>query len=169
MTGRQVNFYLTPSDLLFWEKLIREKIPLCLLESTSTSSHPRRLLTAMVSEMGHTPLNIVICHPEQVRSVEMNHLERRGLWAVNIARSPAIELSRCYYDGKILRRGRLYYVPGYFEGDVWIEKDSSFVAWADRILNRTRRILKKQPYLGEYAGPEVLGWGAKAKEIGKAI
>ena len=37
--------------------------------------------------------------------------------------SPVVELTRCFFDGHILRRGRLYFVDRYYgtNGD-WIEK-----------------------------------------------
>jgi hypothetical protein len=164
--GHQIGFLLTPDDLIALEQRLREVGELAIFESTSRRAAPARVLSTAIPEMGVTPLRIILARPRDLPAVTFNAIPARGEWSVDSLRSPVIELDRCFYDGKIMRRGRLYYVDGYSDAQhAWTEKPPAFLAWAKAIFAAARRFLKKHPELGEHAGPEVLSWGARAREI----
>ena len=164
--GHQVGFYLTPDDLQGLERRLREAGEIAILDSRSRRPAPARLLSTAVPEMGVTPLRVLLARPEDLPVLSFTEVAGRGGWSVDALRSPVMELDRCFYDGTVLRRGRLYYVDGcYGAKGEWVEKPAAFLDWAKTMLAAARRYLKKHPDLGEYAGPEVLSWGPRAKEL----
>jgi hypothetical protein len=80
---------------------------------------------------------------------------------LDVLASPVIELSGCFFDGAILRRGRMYYVDGYYDAGQWKVKPEAFRSWAKTILTRTRKALKKLPGF-EYIGPGAEAWLASS-------
>ena len=81
---------------------------------------------------------------------------------VDELRSPVVEFSRCYQDDQLIRRGRLYFVNGYFDASGLINKDDDFLKWGNSLMRRARRMLRKDPNSFEYFGPEAL----RLKEMG---
>jgi len=84
----------------------------------------------------------------------------QGYWTVDVLRSPVVQFRGCYFDGKIPRRGRVYYVDGFYaENDEWVEKPESFRAWAKAVLKAAKKGLKRQD--SDYIGPEASEWLAQ--------
>ncbi len=84
----------------------------------------------------------------------MHYVDVQDYWTVDDLRSPVVEFTCSFYDGKVLRRGRAYYVDGYHEqGQGWIEKDASFKSWAKLVLDAIKKNLKR--YMSDYIGPKV--------------
>jgi hypothetical protein len=82
----------------------------------------------------------------------------QGYWVVDVLRSPALELSSCFFDGKILRRGRIYYVDGFGgEDGAWIEKPETFRTWARRVRAAIRKALARQGDFDDI-GPDARAW-----------
>jgi hypothetical protein len=75
--------------------------------------------------------------------------------AVDEQRSHLIEFWRPFYDGEIVRSGRLYYQNTMFTDGAFIAKDPDFCRWADRVFARVKRALKydkgRQAYTGSDA------------------
>ncbi len=64
---------------------------------------------------------------------------------MDVLRSPVIEYRRCFTDGKILRRGRLFFIEDYYdENERTVKKDTEFRDWARAMVARVRRIMKKR-------------------------
>ena len=81
----------------------------------------------------------------------------QGYWVVDVLRSPALELSSCFFDGKILRRGRIYYVDGFYgEEGARVEKPDTLRTWAKRARAAIRKRLAKH---GDF---ECIGADARA-------
>ncbi len=94
--------------------------------------------------MGKTDLTLFMARPGDESSFVVRPFGETNLWTVDVLRSPVIELTRCYFDGEKLRRGRLYFVPGYYgPNDKWIEKSQDFMNWALALLKTVRKTLKR--------------------------
>ncbi|MCY1082159.1 hypothetical protein [Archangium lansingense] len=154
--GHQVNFFLMPEDTRLLEQRLREECSVVFLDGESRGSTPVRLPGLEVSEFGKTRLRVMLAQPEDLKSVILRHVPQQGYWAVESDRSPVIELDRCYYDGKILRAGRLYYQRQFAEDGVWVEKPEVFQAWARKVFSVTRKTLQKLPDRPYYVGPHAL-------------
>lgn len=142
--GHQVNFYLDPQDMVSLEQTIRTLGPLLVLHSRSPASEPKVLESASIEENGQPWLFVLLVRPEDLQAVVTRHVPAQGYWTVDVSKSPVIEFNRCFFDSRILRRGRLYYVDGYYNANqTWEEKADTFRIWAKAVLTKTKKALKK--------------------------
>lgn len=152
--GHQVNFYLTHSDTECLEKVLRGVTPLMLLHSISHTSEPRVLDSSNFKENDQPWLYYFLVLPEDLERVVMRHVPAQGYWTVDVIKSPVVEFNRCFTRGRLLRRGRLYYVDRYYgSDDALLDKSEAFRKWAKSLLATTKKSLKKQglDYLGSDA------------------
>jgi hypothetical protein len=155
--GRQLRFFLTPTDLLDLETRLREKVPFTVLEDQSPTPEPTFASGLEIPQMGKTCLNVYLVDPGQVSAVRYRHIATTQRWSVDTLLSPVLECGRCYFDGKILRQGRFYYQTGYYLDDgTWQQKPDSFLAWASRLMAATKKALKRDASREAYVGKEAL-------------
>src|SRR5688572_19044008 len=148
MSGHQVVFFLTPNDLAECECRMREVTPVVFIEYRSDAPTPKTLSDSVVAEMGKTWLAIGAARPEDLGAIRFTLVQAQGYFTVDILRSPIVELSRCFFDGNQLRRGRLYYTSEFYdEKDTLIRKDAAFVQWAKSVLSAAIKGLKRDKEL----------------------
>lgn len=97
-------------------------------------------------------LAVCLTRERHVDDVRLQDVAGQPYRTVDVLRSPAIEVTRCYQDAELIRPGRMFFDHGYYEGQSWIEKDEEFVAWAKQILSMVRRAFPE--YSGYRIGPE---------------
>lgn len=158
--GHQVNFYLDGADTISLEERIRGLGPLAILHSLSPGPEPRVLDGVNFEENGRPWLFLFLVRPEDLPAVKTREVPAQGHWTIDDLRSPVVELNRCFFDGKILRRGRVYYLDGFYVGQEWQDKPDSFRKWAKAVLATTKKGLKKHE--SEYIGPGAAAWLASA-------
>jgi hypothetical protein len=152
--GHQLYFFAGPNDLLALEARVKGVDHSPILHQRSFAPTPRVLESTVFKENGKQWLYFYLIRSEDLASVKLREVATQGYWVVEDLTSPVVELNRCYYDGKILRRGRLYYTDGYFEQSGWIEKSPEFIGWAKRIFAAARKSFKFDRELLSYIGPE---------------
>jgi hypothetical protein len=153
--GRQINFFLGPNDQIELEARLRKVDELLILHSRSPGPEPHIVDTMNVTHDGKQWLFLYLVRRDDLSAVRTQEVAAQGYWHVDELRSPVVEADRCYYDGKILRRGRLYYVNGYYGAqDQWIEKPEEFKAWAKRLFAVARKTLTFDKKLLAHIGPE---------------
>lgn len=151
--GHQLRFFLTPTDLQLLEQRLKAQCPVVFLDYRSDQPAPKVLSTTAVAEFGKTWLTMFLAPPEALEALPFKHVARQGYWTVDLLRAPAIELSRCFYDGKVLRSGRLFYDRGvYDEAGTWVEKPASFQNWAKKVFSVARKGLQRDTELEAYVG-----------------
>jgi hypothetical protein len=151
--GRQVNFYMHPNDLLEFEADLRSRSTIYLLQSKWPSSEPCYVSSTHLKlgqRLDLTDLTVYLCRQEDAKHLAVQHRSSLGYWTVDIRLSPVLEFWRSYFDGKVLKRGRLYYKP---EG-----RTPGFVKWADSLIRRVRRTYIKEDF---YVGPHAAKWRAE--------
>ncbi|ASF45336.1 hypothetical protein [Methylovulum psychrotolerans] len=150
--GKQINFYLLPSDLDALESKLKDACLLIILHSKSSSSSPRELSNLNLTENNHRWLFYYFVHPDDIDSLVINFVPKQNHWVIDVLRSPIIEVTSCFYDGKILRRGRVYYTDKFYgKNDEVVEKTENFKKWAQQIFLVTKKNLLKlnKDYIGE--------------------
>ena len=105
--GHQVNFYLDPRDTEQIESVLRSLGPMLVLHSRSPRPEPKLLDHLTHEEQGQPWLFYHLVRPEHLGAVVLGHVPAQGYWTVDVLNSPVIEFTRCFFDGTILRRGRL--------------------------------------------------------------
>lgn len=160
--GRQIQIYLTPADLRHFEEELRAKVDLVSLNYRSEGPHPSLAPSFEIQEMGKTWLTLFLCRPEDVAALRFREVSAQGYWTVDVLSQPVLEFSRPYFDGAVVRRGRLYYQPGDYSTDgSWHKKPAEFVRWADAVLRVARKTLRRDPSLGSYLGSEAFAMRVK--------
>lgn len=155
--GRQLNFYATAADIAELEACIRRLEPVAILHARSPNANPRVLPSLNFSEEAAPLLFYYLVLEPELPKIVTEHVPARGYWTVDILRSPAVEFQGCYFDDKILRRGRVYYVDGFYnQNGTWVEKSEKFRHWAGAVLSAVRKSLKKQG--PDYIGPHASAW-----------
>ncbi|HEX6813854.1 MAG TPA: hypothetical protein VF384_19690 [Planctomycetota bacterium] len=151
--GRQVNFWAVPDDLEDLEAAIRRRHEIEVVHSRSPSAEPRIVDSVTFTEDQHRWLSYCLVRTEDVSQILMRHVPAQGYWVVDTLRSPVVEFDGCFFDQRILRRGRVYYTDGYYGDDAWVRKPEAFSTWAASVLALTRRRLLRHEtnYLGKRA------------------
>ena len=164
--GHQLNFHAAPPDVARLEAAISALQPILILHDRSSMSEPRVLPTLTFKENSQQHLFYFLVRPDDLSDVVMEHVPNQGYWSVDILRSPVIEFTSCYFDGQILRRGRIYYVDGYYGADdAWMEKPETFRRWAAAVRKTVRKELTKRD--SDYIGEEAALW--LEREAGRLV
>lgn len=153
--GKQATFLLLPSDLIALEAEIAHIEPFTVLHSRSKSKEVNELSALDPAKSGEDWLHLFLVRPGDVESVITQHVPAQEYWSVDALRSPVVEFQRCFFDGKALGRGRVYFVESYYDSSgALVPKPEAFRNWAQAVLSVVRRKLHRQ-------GPDYLGRDAK--------
>jgi hypothetical protein len=151
--GRQANFWALPEDIEDLLVPIKGLHAVEVVHSRSPSAKPRIVGTLNFVENQHRWLDYFLVRREDLPQVAMEHISAQGYWVVDYVRSPVVEFSSCFFNERVLRRGRVYYNEGYDEGSEWRLKPEAFRAWAARVVAKTRKQLMRHGtnFLGKRA------------------
>jgi hypothetical protein len=157
--GRQVQIYLLPSDAVKLIAILKQKADLRLLSGHSTTSEPHEVDSPILTAGGTTRADCLIA-PIRA-SIRAEYIESQNLWSVDTLVSEVIELTACYFDGTSIKRGRMYYQVGFYNGNgVWQDKSPEFLSWAEMIFRTAKRFLKRDKALDAYVGEDAYRWRA---------
>ncbi|AZN35138.1 hypothetical protein [Iodobacter ciconiae] len=152
--GKQVNFYLTPSDFLGVKTLIDTIEPCFILHSRSKSNEPLIVDDFAVRDGEDDWLFYYLVRQCDILDVKMRAVPSQGYWVIDETHSPVIELNKCFFNENTLGRGRIYFNEKYYnDNSVLIQKPDAFKIWANAILRHVRKklIRKDDFYWGEEA------------------
>jgi hypothetical protein len=163
MRSKQVNFYTTPNDERHLIDQIGHKMEFICMPSISQVEHGVK--TSYESIVKTENYNIYLLDESRLSDIKFLSAKERGIYYVDQLRSPAVQFSRCYCKDNIIRRGRFYFVTGYFDGDTLVKKDKEFISLGNSILKVTKNYLHLDKSTGDYYGGEALD----LKSLGKTI
>lgn len=155
--GHQVNYYALYEDFARIESKLRSIEPMVILHSRSPTATPRIVPALNFRDEKGIWLFCHLVREADLHAVMTEYVSAQGYWTIDVLRSPVIECDGCFFDGKILRRGRMYYTDGDYDANrTWVEKPEGFRRWASAILRATKKCIQK---LGSrYIGPEAAKW-----------
>jgi hypothetical protein len=159
MIGRQSSLLLTNHDLIDIEEVLRRRGDVQFLadEPAKGDRALEQLETLIVPEPGKTPLTCYLAPTSEftLRVERLNDVKVH----IPVDRSEIIEFSRPYYPGEVMRHGRVYYTPIFFDAGEFHDKNPAFVKWAERVVAAIRRSLtydkKLMSYLGDDAATKI--------------
>ena len=158
--GHQIRFFLGPNDLSELETRLRSVEEMAILYSRSPKPEPKIVDSISFTENGAL-WALYLARASDLPDVKLKHVPAQGYWVVENLFSPVVEVSRCYYDGKVLKQGRLYYTDGFYDDSEWVEKPPAFTAWAKRLFTAARKTLKNDKELMAYVGSEAMEMRAR--------
>ena len=139
MMGRQVNYYLSDRDQEeFCQRLNSLGGVSAIMPPLSKPTVEGQAIATFARWRPgeHDPVLF--------RSVDTAKLVfRRSVagYFIDDMRSPVVEFSRCATTNDTIRRGRLYYIAGYFDDENRkIAKDAHFIDWAKEVFKILKRI-----------------------------
>ncbi len=156
--GRQVNFYLHTQDLASFFQLLKERDVVFI-----PTQYDEQQLSIIENPSVENPEDMYLVRKEDLDKLTFRELGGiNKAWGIDMSIAPVIELDRSGYvpEYGIIKRGRLYFRPDYYEGSELMTKDETFICWADSLIGMIRRKLIKRKeirgfkstfYLGEYA------------------
>lgn len=148
---------MTPKDTDLVEARLQQRESFVVLHSDSTVASPRMLDSIDFNENGSPWLFLFLARPEDVDQIVTTYVPNQNHWTIDSLRSPVIELTRSFFDSQTLRRGRVYYVDGFYGSDqTWTEKDATFKKWAKSIFSTMKRCLRRRG--SDYIGDDALSW-----------
>jgi hypothetical protein len=155
--SHQLNFHATPADVAELEAAFRALEPMAIIHSRSPTVEPRAVPSLRLEEGGQPWLFYYLVRERDLVDVVTRHIPAQGYWTVDVLRSPVVEFNSCYFDRKILRRGRLYYLDGFYgENEAWVEKPEAFRLWAKAVRKFAWKSLTKHD--ADYIGRDALAW-----------
>ncbi len=167
--GHQFYFYQTPKDIAAMEQRLRKHTDFVIFLDDSRTVAPLVVDSLNAEENGRRILSYYLARPEDIGSVVMHHVPEQGYWTVQVSPSPVIELGTCFFDGKILRRDRAYYVDGQYGPDgQWMMKSEEFRKWAKTMLSTAKKTLKRldpNSKAVNYIGEDAAAWHAAGGKL----
>ena len=138
--GQQVNFYLSDNDQRELLDHLTEKhgLSAILQPVRKFPAEPKSPSFFYKWETGqHDPILF--------RTVDIDQLIFRfvsgvaNAYFIDSELSPVIELWRCTSLDNVISRGRLYFIPSYYDDDQLVQKPEAFLKTAKAMLSFTRR------------------------------
>ncbi len=159
--GKQVNFYANNDDLREVQaKLEAEDV--VFVESRFPKQQIETVGTLLVPVMEESALRLNLMRGQDFPLVQFN--KRQDFFEIDTLRSPVIEFDRCYYNDRLMRRGRAFFETGFYDsaGD-WTSKPTDFNQWGDQFLRWLRRYFIRDEATKFYMGPLTQEWVAAEK------
>lgn len=78
--------------------------------------------------------------------------------ALNTLFSEVVEFSGCHFNEKTLKRGRLFYDIGFYNGEQWQEKSPRFLKWTEIAFKTAKKSIKRAPSFDAYIGADAERW-----------
>ena len=158
--GKQVNFFLLPDDFADLQRAIESAGPVRFLQDRTKTEHLRELRSLVIpaDQMGQTALRVYATRPNEIEQIKVRWIEQQRHWIVDSLDSPVLEIDRCYYDGHLIRRGRVYFATDLrFRPHL---SDEDFAKWGSSVLGRIRRrlILDREIHPFCYVSERVKRW-----------
>lgn len=155
--GRQFSIYLTPSDTVALEPVLARIEPVLVLNRYSPTAQPLVMESLEYTYNDRRWLSSYLVRPADLDKVVAYHVVEQGHWLIDELYSPVINISKCFFDGHILRRGRFYYIERYFdENDQLLSKSDEFRAWAKRVFAAVKKSLARKD--SDYIGADARRW-----------
>ena len=160
--GKQMQIYLAPEDVAEFETALKSR-GLVILRRSSSRAQPVISDTAKVQKAETTAIDGYIVKASDIEHVSMRAVSKEAHWTVDALRSPVIEFFGCHFDGKTLKRGRLFYDQGFYDSaGAWVDKPKDFDALAKDVFKFARKTFPKDPNLDAYVGPKAREWQLKS-------
>jgi hypothetical protein len=154
----QTNFFLTRNDLLSFERALRRAGDFTI---TAERTEGGRLHILDSLSIGDSRSYLV--RPQELTQILLRDVPTRGYKLVDVQRSPVIEFDRSSLRDDAFRRGRMYVMSTYLEGETILRKNEDFLRWVTKLMSLARRKLKKDPASFFYYGEEA--WQLRGTKI----
>lgn len=151
--GRQIQIYFSSDDVQAFEKAVKEQLGAVVLAHRHLVGRAEPIDSTVSKNADGLRSFGYLARPQDLEKVVLRHVPAQGYWVVDETRSAVVELDGGFDDGKILRRGRLYFHKGFYgEDGQWVNKAQDFLQWAEEILKLAKKLSRRDQKLDAYVG-----------------
>src|SRR6266853_81801 len=155
--AKQFNLLATDADLHSLEGVLRATGDVDFLSDVAfedlSNLRPLLSLPIPISSAGRVSLFCYLA-PRNLPSKILIERESAVKVRIDVDESHLIEFWRPFYDGRVLRPGRLYYQNRVLVGRRFVDKSKAFCSWADSVMFRVRKASKYDRAESAYIGRE---------------
>ncbi len=142
--SHQFTYSALLEDFAEIEASLRRIEPFFILYDESLTATPRVASALNFKDGEKTWLFFYLVREEDFAAVVTRYVDTQDYWTVQCLPSPVIECDGCFFDGKVLRRTRMYYTDGdYDQSGVWVQKSEGFRKWAAAVFRATKKCLRR--------------------------
>jgi hypothetical protein len=155
--SHQFTYYALPEDFVAIESRLGELAPFAPLYDRSPTAIPRAASSLNFRDGSERWLFFYLVREVDLVSVITKYVDTQRYWTIECLPSPVVQCTGCFFDGKILRSGRMYYTDGdYDRGGTWVWKSDAFRQWAATVFRATKKCLVRKGR--DYIGPAAAKW-----------
>jgi hypothetical protein len=166
--SHQFTYYALLDDFAQIEENLRRIEPIVILYDRSPTATPRTASALNFKDGDKGWLYFYLIREVDFGAVTTHYVPEQGYWTIECLPSPVIECDGCFFDGKILRSGRMYYTDGdYDKNGQWVWKSEGFRKWATTAFRAAKKCLRRidRDYIGPAAGKWLETSGGKLVAI----
>jgi len=152
--GRQINFFLHPNDQKDFDDFLKSFDDICFLPYYHKSDSISLIDDTIIRDDMKEGRRVCLVRKQDLKNIKFVFIEKFDYWLINDTVSPVLHFDRCVSIDNSLSSGRLYFQPKYVENLMWINQDSDFIIWADKIISAVKRKLKKYRFKYEMSSYE---------------
>ena len=158
--GRQIQLYLTPDDVTAFEAALKQRGDVKFVAWSSPNAAPRILDTSTGRNEHGFRSHCYLVRPQDTARLRLKCVPRQGYWLLDSELSAlVVEFNGGFFDGRLLRRGRLFYETGYYDSSgVWVRKPEDFIKWAQSITRLSKKLFQRDPVFDAYLGDSARKW-----------
>lgn len=156
--GRQIRILMLPDDMLALERDL-QKFEIRIVPGDLKEPRLDFFSDFQLRKPGKENLRVYLTRQEDLQSVVIRPSGNGRMWTIDDLRSPVIQFDRCYFDGKIIRKGRFFYDLSWFgsNGKI-VSKSEGFQKWAQQMFAFCRKKLVRNAELDAYVGASAMNW-----------
>jgi len=158
MNSSQVNFFMHPDDIESFGKYLAENNIVSINQPQFTAELK---IAASIAEIAENEwwLGCFLVRKPDISIIKNEFFKKPNYYLINEIESPVIEFSRCLFDGKVLRAGRLYFIKAFYDStDKLVYKSEEFIACSQTVLKWIKKHYKRDIETGFYFSPKAEEW-----------
>lgn len=156
--GRQIRILMLPDDMLALERDL-QRFELRIVPRDLNKPRLDFLSNFQLRKPGKENLRVYLTRQDELQSIVIRPIGNGKLWTIDDLCSPVIQFDRCYFDGKIMREGRLFYNLSWFDSSgAVVSKSEEFQKWAQQLFALCRTKLVRDADLDAYVGAAAKNW-----------
>lgn len=160
--SKQVRFFALAEDLAELELAMKMKNQFAVIADCVSSPKIEHVdFVAPKIGFGDIKLHSCLVRTGGLPTVSFRHVSAQAYWFVDDMSSAVISFSRCHFDGRLLREGRLFLKTGTYVGEKWNSREQSYLDWADSIFRVVKRTFARDRLLDSYVGRHAQTWRSK--------
>jgi hypothetical protein len=138
------------------EQRLQSRLRIQVVNERAESSTPK-LIEMVDYELSDQPRRCYLVSPDLVNSIVMRYVSAQGYWTLDVLKSPVIEFDKSFFDGRILKPGRVYYQSQFFDdSEELLVKPELFLKWSKSVINSLRKSLVKNGSSIYYVGEDTM-------------